>query len=124
MPQGIVCQEDIVQQLVYIYDHFEYWHAIRMPYDEAIDYHRRALEDGSIHVHVVNGEVLGYYQREFLGHECFLMNVFAFDRDTFKAMKKHFFETMPEHITCIVGEKQRLGGIWRKAMIRRQYGKH
>ena len=114
----------IIEQLTYIYEHFEPWHEKRMSHEEALKYHQDEYDKGNIHVHLVDGKVLGYYQRYFLYNTCFLWNVFVDEtyrgNGIFKKMRYHFFSTMPKGITKIVGEKQSIGG---KVIERKIYGK-
>jgi hypothetical protein len=105
---------DIVSQLVHIYYYEEWWMKNLMPLDKAVEYHRTRYENGDIHVYEENGVVLGYYERYFKDNVCTLYNLWVEDLHrkgiVFKALKKHFFETMPKNIDTITGEKQKLGG--------------
>jgi hypothetical protein len=112
----------IAQQLVEIY-HKESWHKNRMTDKEALEYHEKQYKDGNIVVYLEKGEVLGYYQRYFLGNTCFFMNFFI--REGFRQsrvtrwLRKHFFSTLPQCIEYLIGEKQKFGGKLRIAKVRR-----
>lgn len=118
----------IPEQLTEIYFNHENWHESKMEYDEAYRYHSNRYHNGSIHVYEEDGEVLGYYERYFIYSTCFLHNVWVKDghrhSKVFKTLYRHFFDTMPENITRIVGEKQKIGGKVVERIIRRsRYGK-
>ena len=94
-----------------------------MPYEEALVYHQKGLDDGSITVCVEDGEVLGYYERTFIGSSCFLKNIYIKKDErqgrVIKQLKKVFFGSMPDYIENVVGEKQKLKGKFVVAKIRR-----
>ena len=103
------CQEDIARQLVEIYYNHEDWHVVRLPYDEALNYHAKRVKNGDIQVYIENGEVLGYCERHFLYNVCFLDNIWIKDMErrgkVFKGMCEQFFDTMPKYITHIMGHR-------------------
>jgi hypothetical protein len=107
-------QKSIVEQLVAIYEKDEWWHVTRMSHDEAILYHRIRLDNGKIVVYLDKGEVLGYYEREIRGNECYLLNVFiksnARRGEVWKFLYKYFFATLPKGVTKVSGDKQKIGG--------------
>ena len=111
----------IPEQLVDIYENYEWWHKTRMTHKDSIQYHKSRYENGDIQVYEEYGEVLGYYERYFTGDTCILYNVYVkkdYRRgEVFKQLKKLFFLTLPLHITHIEGEKQKLGGKIMKALI-------
>ena len=97
----------IPEQLTDIYYKHEGWHAFKMPYDKALSYHAKRIKNGEIQAFIENGEVLGYSERHFLSNVCFLDNIWIKDNErrgkVFKGMQEQFFETMPKHITHIIG---------------------
>jgi len=101
--------EDIVKQLVYIYEHYENWHVFKMPYPQALRYHEKRVKSGDIQVYVEDGEVLGYGERHFINNVCFLDNAWikptARRGKVFKALYKQFFNTLPDNITHIIGHR-------------------
>jgi hypothetical protein len=117
----VLTENSITSQLVDIYNKYEFWHTTRMTLESAYDYHQKRLDDGRIFCVVVDDVVLGYYEREFQGDECFLKNVFVmpgFDRGfVWKKLYKHFFRTMPSNIKYVTGDKVKLGGAWQKVLI-------
>lgn len=114
----------IVEQLVEIYEKYEDWHATRLTHEEAVAYHQEHYEKGDIYVVTKEGEVGGYYERYFDGDRCILFNVWVRPemrgKETFKELYRHFFATMPKHITKIDGEKVKLGGKVMTALLRRR----
>lgn len=104
----------VSEQLTDIYFKKENWHVFKMSYDKALNYHQRAYDNGNIHIYEENGIVLGYYERHFVSNVCFLDNVFVENNHrkgkVFKALYKHFFQTLPENIDFIMGEKQKVFG--------------
>ena len=124
----MITTQSIPEQLVLIYAQ-EHWHKTRMPYETALDYHKSRYENGVIHTYEENGEVLGYYERYIQGDTCILYNTWIKEDcrrgKVFKALRRHFFETLPKNITHITGEKVKLGGkIMQANLIRGNYGKH
>lgn len=116
-------EKDTVSQLVDIYFNHEPWHKNRMTYDQAVQYHSNRYNHGFIHTYQENGEVLGYYERYFIEDKCFLYNIWVKEKQgvVFKKLYHHFFDTMPDNIRYIVGEKVKLGGKYQKVkMIRRR----
>lgn len=115
---------DIATQLTNIYFTDETWHNSRMTYENAFQYHKTRFEHGYIHVYEENGEVLGYYERYIRDNTCILYNVWVKESErkgkVFKELYRHFFMTMPKNITEVIGEKVKLGGKFRKRIIRRQ----
>lgn len=111
----------LAEQLTDIYYKEEYWHKSRLSFADALEYHKKRLENGDIYTYEENGEVLGYYERYFKDDICFLYNVWVNQEyrkgKVFKELYKHFFETMPKHIKYIEGEKQKLGGKLMKEKI-------
>lgn len=112
----------IPEQLVDIYEKYEPWHDTRMQYKQAFNYHKSHYENGDIQVYQAeDGEVLGYFERYFLWNTCILYNAWIKkDRrrgKVFIELKKRFFETLPERINIITGEKQKLGGKMQKVLI-------
>ena len=101
----------IPEQLTRIYMLKERWHKTRMDYPAALRYHQARYKNGNIYVYSENNRVLGYYERYFNFNVCFLYNVWVV-RDkrrgkVFKELYRHFFKTMPNYITVIMGEKQK-----------------
>ena len=121
-------QPSTIQQLVDIYTTSEPWHKTRMSDTDAFNYHKTRYENGSIHTYEQDGEVLGYYERYFTNTACILYNVWIKEDcrrgEVFKSLYRHFFQTMPPHISYIIGEKVKLGGKVMTAFIRRKHGKH
>lgn|SRR3990167_218009 len=113
----------IPEQLTNIYYEKEWWHKKRMPYQDAINYHKTRYENGDIQAFIENGEVLGYYERYIIGNSCLLYNCWIREdkRNGYvhKVLKKKFFETMPKNIKNIVGESQKQGGRIMESRIRR-----
>ena len=101
----------IPEQLTEIYLKHEDWHAYKLSYAEAIDYHTKRFKNGEIQVYIDNGEVLGYYQRHFLYNACFLDNGWIKKEcrlgKVFKELRKKFFETLPDNITHIFGHRDK-----------------
>lgn len=118
------------RQLALIYYEHEKWHKTLMHLEDAVDYHRERLNNGSIHVEKWNDEVVGYYERYFADDTCYLYNVYVKEglrkSFIFRKLYKHFFDTIPENIKYIAGEKQRLGGKFQRVLIskERRHGKH
>lgn len=129
MVVGIETLNPFVEQLVDIYQRYEWWHNPRMSYVQAYVYHKKRLENGAIHIYEENGEVLGYYERYFKSNTCILHNLFikpGFRQGrVFHFLYRHFFDSMPQNIDKIQGEKQKLNGRMVTALIKRsRYGKH
>ena len=126
----MIATTTIAEQLVYIYHREEWWHATTMPYDEALAYHQKGLDNGTIHVYEQDGEVLGYYERFIDGNVVDLRNVWVKDGlrrgEVFRALYRHFFDNLPDGIDYIIGEKQRAGGKKQKVKINKEriYGKY
>lgn len=125
----MIATQTIAEQLTDIYFRYENWHIFKMSYKQALDYHSQQLREGNIHVVDDNGEVLGYYEKHFVYNVCFLDNVFVKDGHrqgrVFHELCRHFFSTMPDNITHIIGEKVKLDGKVMKVKIRRSNnGKH
>jgi hypothetical protein len=120
--------DTIVEQLTDIYDKYEDWHITKLSREQALRYHENALNRGDIYVYEENKEVLGYYERHFVYNVCFLDNIWVRPclrkGEIFKKLHKHFFETMPLNITCVLGERHKRGGRIEKFKIRRSYGKY
>ena len=115
----------IAEQLTEIYEKEEWWHKARMSHEQAIRYHDSEYSKGNIYVYKEDGEVLGYYQRAFNDDKCFLMNVWVKRKGIFKKLYRHFFDTMPDNIKKVYGEKQSIGGKYIERIITRgRYGKH
>lgn len=53
---------NIVVQLVDIYNEYEWWQKNKMPYEEAVKYHTKMFEQGNIQVYEVLGKILGYVE--------------------------------------------------------------
>jgi hypothetical protein len=119
----MVITQSIEEQLTDIYFRDEWWHTARMSYEVALEYHRKRVDNGSIHTYEENGEVLGYYERYFKDDICILFNVWVKDGHrkgkVFRELYRHFFSTMPSGIDYISGEKQKVGGKYQKVKIRR-----
>ena len=119
-------QLNIVEQLNYIYYNYEPWHTTRMLEPEATKYHKTRYENGDIYPYIEDGKVLGYYERYFKYNTCILFNIWIDENcrrgKVFKALRKHFFDTMPRNITLVIGEKQKLGG--KVVMERIKHGKY
>lgn len=118
----MITTQTIPEQLTEIYLTQEKWHAFKMPYEEALKYHKRQLENGFISVYESeNGEVLGYYERHFVYNVCFLDNAWIKEGyrrgEVFKELYRRFFATLPDNINRIMGEKQKLGGKLHKVFI-------
>lgn len=122
--QGGLSEEEIIKQLIYIYENFEWWHKTRMSYSEAIHYHKKCYDNGNIHIYEEHGEVLGYYQRYFKDDTCILYNLYIKPEyrqgRIFKELYRHFFKTMPNNIKYITGEKVKLGGKFQKVLISKE----
>ena len=105
---------DIAKQLTDIYELDEVWHTNKMTHDEAIKYHQECLNNGNIVVYLKDGIVVGYYERYIIGRTCVLYNVFIkpdYRRGfVWKELYRHFFNTMPKHISKVIGEKQKIDG--------------
>ena len=114
----------IVDELVDIYFTEEPWHKTWLTREQAYDYHIKGLIDGSIQIYRENNELIGYYERHFFGSTCYLYNVYIKSPyrqgRVFKAMRRHFFDTMPKGITHIEGDKHKLGGKKRLERIRKE----
>ena len=99
----------IPEQLTDIYYKHEDWHAFKMPYDKALSYHDRRIKNGDIQAYIENGEVLGYCERHFLSNVCFFDNIWIKDTarhgKVFRGMYEQFFDTMPKHITHVIGHR-------------------
>jgi GTP-sensing pleiotropic transcriptional regulator CodY len=61
--------KNTVEQLCDIYYKYEYWHNNKMPYPEAVNYHRQMLLQGNIKIVEDLGVVLGYYQVYLINKE-------------------------------------------------------
>ena len=118
----MIATQTIPEQLTEIYLTKEHWHAFKMLYEEALQYHIKRYNSGDIQVYQENGEVLGYYEREILWNVCFLKNAFIKEPyrkgKVFRELYNRFFETLPSSVKYIVGEKQRFGGKWMKAKVK------
>lgn len=111
----------IPEQLTKIYLEEETWHTQKMSYDKALEYHKTRWEKGQIHTQEnEKGDVVGYYERYFVDDKCFLYNLWIHkdyrQGKVFRELYRHFFGTMPSNIKYIVGEKQKLGGKYMKAL--------
>ena len=119
-----ILEKDIPTQLTEIYFRWEQWHAFKMPYEEALAYHTKRYNSGDIQVYQENGEVLGYYQRHFVYNVCFLDNAWIKEDcrrgEVFKELYRRFFDTLPENINCIMGDKVKLGGKLQKVLINKE----
>ena len=116
----------IVSQLVNIYYTQEPWHAYKMSYESAVEYHTKYYKNGNIFVYSENGEVLGYYQRFFDNDTCILYNVWVKESErqgrVFRGLYKNFFRSMPKNIKYITGEKVKLGGKYQRVKIGGRHG--
>ena len=101
-----------------------------MTFESALRYHQKRLENGEIYPYTQDGKVLGYYERTFDNDKCFLKNVYVAkdfrQNGIFKKLCRHFFDTMPDNIKYVTGEKQSVGGKPQKVLItkERRNGKH
>lgn len=116
----MVCTLNIAEQLTEIYFTEEKWHLTRMSPEVALHYHQERMDNGTIVPCIENGEVLGYYERDFIGNTCFLYNVWVRQDlrqgKVFKWLYRSFFNTMPDNIDKVIGNKQKLYG---KIMVER-----
>lgn len=64
-------QENIINQLNFIYYHYEWWHPYYMNVDGISCYHKEGLDAGRIKVFNQDGLILGYYERWNVSHETF-----------------------------------------------------
>lgn len=124
----MIAELDIVQQLVEIYEKYEWWSKDKMSFEAAIRYHKKRLDNGDIYVYEENGEVLGYYERYITGDTVLLHNLFIKEGHrrgkVFKELYRHFFQTLPLGIKYITGTKQKIGGKFQKVLIKgARYGR-
>jgi hypothetical protein len=120
----ITTTQTIAEQLTEIYFKEEWWHTTKMSYEEAIKYHQEHLDNGDIVCYIDNYEVLGYYERYFIGNSCKLYNMFI-KKDlrrskVFFNLYRHFFNTMPKNIDKIIGDNQKLGGKFVERIITKE----